>query len=223
MNDIFGAQAECDEQPQRFLRTGRAIGGEQDPAHGADATSGPGIRTVPDGPRDDAPEGSSVVRMALARPLAGGEDRRMTTDLGQTPAPTASGPLSVVLFSGTDDKLSAAAILVAGAAMMGRPVRLFVQYWAADAFRRDRIFRDHGLAGGTTAAQREAFTAAASRGQHWSDTLRQAKELGDVRINVCALALELLGTAQEDFDPLIDDVQGVASFFADAGDAITFI
>jgi len=53
--------------------------------------------------------------------------------------------------------------------------------------------------------------------------LADGERLIDVRINVCALALELLGTAQEDFDPLIDDVQGVASFFADAGDAITFI
>jgi len=147
----------------------------------------------------------------------------MTTDLVQAPPPTASGPLSLVLFSGTDDKLSAAAILVAGAAMMGRPVRLFLQYWAADAFRRDHIFRHHGIAGGTTAAQRAAFTASVARGQHWSDTLRQAKELGDVRVSVCALALDLLGATKDDFDPVVDDVEGVAAFMAEAGDAITFI
>lgn len=160
--------------------------------------------------------------MALARPLAGREDRRMTTDLVQSP-PTASGPLSLVLFSGTDDKLSAAAILVAGAAMMGRPVRLFLQYWAADAFRRDHILRHHGIAGGTTATQRAAFTASAARGQHWSDTLRQAKELGDVRVSVCALALDLLNATKDDFDPVVDDVEGVVAFMAEAGDAITFI
>lgn len=150
----------------------------------------------------------------------------MTTSLADptgTPATTGPAPLSLVLFSGTDDKLSAAAILVAGAAMMGRPVRVFVQYWAADAFLRGRIARDHGLAGGTTAAQRALFEAAAARGQHWSDTLRQAKELGDVRIDVCALALDLLGAAEDDFDPLVDGVQGVAAFMGDAGESITFI
>lgn len=150
----------------------------------------------------------------------------MTTSLtgpAETPAPPGPAPLSLVLFSGTDDKLSAAAILIAGAAMMGRPVRVFVQYWAADAFRRDRIMRDHGLAGGTTAAQRSLFEATTARGQHWSDTMRQAKELGDVRISVCALALDLLSVTQDDFDPLVDDVLGVAAFIADAGDAVTFI
>lgn len=150
----------------------------------------------------------------------------MTTSLAEpteTPLPPTSAPLSLVLFSGTDDKLSAAAILVAGAAMMGRPVRIFVQYWAADAFRRDRIMRDHGIAGGTTGAQHSLFEAARARGQHWSDTLRQAKELGDVRINVCALGLDLLGVTQDDFDPLVDDVEGVAAFIAEAGDSITFI
>ena len=40
---------------------------------------------------------------------------------------------SLVLFSGTDDKLQAAATLAVGAAVMGRPVEIFLQYWALDA------------------------------------------------------------------------------------------
>ena len=55
-------------------------------------------------------------------------------------------PLNLILFSGTDDKLQAAAVLTAGAAALGRPVHLFLQYWALDAFRADHIDRDHGLA-----------------------------------------------------------------------------
>ena len=55
-------------------------------------------------------------------------------------------PLNLVLFSGTDDKLQAAAILTAGAAALGKPVNLFLQYWALDAFRADLIAADHGLA-----------------------------------------------------------------------------
>ena len=37
-------------------------------------------------------------------------------------------PLSLVLFSGTDDKLNAAAVLTVGASAMGRPVNIFLQY-----------------------------------------------------------------------------------------------
>src|SRR3972149_5210806 len=44
-------------------------------------------------------------------------------------------PLNLVLFSGTDDKLQAAAVLTAGAAALGRPVHIFLQYWALHAFR----------------------------------------------------------------------------------------
>ena len=55
-------------------------------------------------------------------------------------------PLALVLFSGTDDKLNAAAVMAAGAAALGRPVHVFLQYWALDAFRADRIKNDHGLA-----------------------------------------------------------------------------
>src|SRR5690349_24752226 len=54
-------------------------------------------------------------------------------------------PLSLVLFSGTDDKLNAAAVLTVGAAAMGRPVNIFLQYYALDAFRADRIAQDHNL------------------------------------------------------------------------------
>jgi len=57
-----------------------------------------------------------------------------------------SDSLSIVLFSGTADKLHAAGTIAAGAAAMGRPVNVLLMYWALDAFRADRIENDHGLA-----------------------------------------------------------------------------
>ena len=53
--------------------------------------------------------------------------------------------LSLVLCSGTDDRLTGAAVLVVGAAAMERKVEILLQYWALDAFRADRITKDHGL------------------------------------------------------------------------------
>ena len=75
--------------------------------------------------------------------------------------------LSLVLFSGTDDKLNAASVLTAGAAAIGRPVHLFLQYWALDAFRADRIADDHGVApeGGPEGLQAVAAPAAHHRGR----------------------------------------------------------
>lgn len=127
-------------------------------------------------------------------------------------------PLSLVLFSGTDDKLQAAAVLTAGAAALGRQVHLFLQYWALDAFRCDRINLDHGLAPEAGDAGRAAVDALHSAGQaSWADTMRMAKELGSVDIQACSLSMDLLHLDAADLDPLVDGVQGVTAFYSDAG------
>jgi len=133
--------------------------------------------------------------------------------------------VSIVLFSGTDDKLAAAAVLAAGGAALGRPVRIFLQYWGLNAFRADRIMSDHGLVPEAGAAGRAAVDAAAKAGQaHWADTLRMAKELGDVDIQACSASMVLLKLKQSDLDPMVDGVEGVAAFYSNAGDGqIIFI
>lgn len=129
--------------------------------------------------------------------------------------------LSLVLFSGTDDKLNAAAVLTAGAAAMGRKVNIFLQYWALDAFRADRIHKDHGLAPEAGPEGAEAYRR--HGGQHWSEIFRQAKEIGDVKIHACSLSMEMFGLTVEDLDPLVDDQEGVATFFMDVDGPVTFI
>jgi peroxiredoxin family protein len=133
--------------------------------------------------------------------------------------------ISFVLFSGTDDKLQAAAVLTAGAAALGRPVKIFLQYWALDAFRADRIAADHGLAPEAGEAGRAAVQAAAKAGQaHWAETLRMAKEIGGVDIQACSLSMDILKLEQTDLDPLVDGVEGVTAFYINAGEGqIVFI
>lgn len=133
-----------------------------------------------------------------------------------------SETLSLVLFSGTDDKLTSAAILAVGAAAMGRNVNVFLQYWALDAFRRDRIHRDHGAApeAGSEGAR---LIEQQERTQHWSEILQQAKEIGDVKVAACAKSMEMFAITKADLDPLVDEVEGVAAFMADATGSITFI
>jgi peroxiredoxin family protein len=134
-------------------------------------------------------------------------------------------PLNLVLFSGTDDKLQAAAVLTAGAAALGKPVNVFLQYWALDSFRKDRIDRDHGLAPEAGEEGRAAVQALASAGQaSWAETLRQAKELGEVDIQACSLSMDLLHLEHEDLDPLVDGVEGVTAFYLNAGEGqVVFI
>jgi len=125
-------------------------------------------------------------------------------------------PLSLVLFSGTDDKLNAAAVLTVGAAAMGRPVNIFLQYYALDAFRANRITADHNLSPEATAEQSPAIRA--HPGNHWSDLLKQAKGVGEVDIQACALSMEMFHLKKADLDPLVDGIEGVAAFMASAAD-----
>jgi len=133
--------------------------------------------------------------------------------------------LNLVLFSGTDDKLQAAAVLTAGAAALGKPVNVFLQYWALDAFTRAKIDNDHGLSPEAGTDGRKAVDALSKAGQaSWAETLRQAKELGSVDIQACSLSMDLLGLEAEDLDPLVDGIEGVTAFYLNAGEGqVVFI
>jgi peroxiredoxin family protein len=128
-----------------------------------------------------------------------------------------SDTLSIVLFSGTSDKLHAAATLAAGAAAMGRPVNILLQYWALDAFRTERIEVDHGLA-------YEAMASGAAKPVNgaaaipWLETFRMAKELGEMSILACSGSLDVLGIDITAMDPLVDASGGIATFLMSAED-----
>jgi peroxiredoxin family protein len=132
--------------------------------------------------------------------------------------------LSLVLFSGTDDKLTAAAVLAVGAAAMGRKVNVLLQYWAVEAFGRDSIRKDHGVAPEAGPEGASAIARGAERGQlHWADLFEQAKLVGEVDIQACALSMDLFEITRDDLDPLVDGVEGVAAFMAGATGPIVFI
>ena len=131
------------------------------------------------------------------------------------------GTISLALFSGTDDRLQASAVLTVGAAAMGRKVNVFLQYWALDAFRADRVLKDHGV---STEAGEDGRRAMRDQGKpHWSELLRQAKLIGDVRIRACSDSMEMFHLTLHDLDPMVDEIWGVASFFMEADGGVTFI
>ena len=111
-------------------------------------------------------------------------------------------------------------MLTAGAAALGRPVHLFLQYWALDAFRADRIERDHGLAPEAGAAGRAAVDALRAAGQ--VELGRDAAPGQGPRRRRHPGLLAVDGPAppgpEADLDPLVDGVEGVTGFYLEAGD-----
>ncbi|WIG58271.1 MAG: NADH dehydrogenase [Ktedonobacterales bacterium] len=121
--------------------------------------------------------------------------------------------MSLIVFSGTVDKLMAASILTTGAAAMGMEVELFLTTWGLEAFRKDAYktntrvsadFQDYA------SPMMEAMQA--KHVPSWMENLLGAREIGDVKVFACSMTMELFGIKHEDLEPIVDEVTGVATF-----------
>lgn len=128
--------------------------------------------------------------------------------------------MSLVVFSGTTDKLTAAATMATGAAVMGMEVELFLTFWGLEAIKKgakerapriDPAFADYGP------VMMELMQA--KNVPHWLDSIRTAREIGNVKISACGMTMELFGMKKEDLEDVVDDVVGVATFIEMAKDA----
>ena len=121
--------------------------------------------------------------------------------------------MSLVLFSGTVDKLLAASVLTTGAAAMGMEVDVFLTTWGVEAFRKGayktntRISKEYEDYGST---MRELM--AAKKAPTWMENFESAREIGTVRFSACSLTMDLYGIKLEDLEPMVEEVTGVASF-----------
>lgn len=121
--------------------------------------------------------------------------------------------MSIIVFSGTVDKLMAASILATGGAAMGMEVELFLTTWGLEAFRKDnyktnmRISKDFEDYGPIMIEQMKA-----KKVPSWMDTLKDAKEIGELKVYACSMTMELYGMKLEDLEPIVEEVTGVATF-----------
>ena len=57
-----------------------------------------------------------------------------------------------------------------------------------------------------------------------AELLKQAKDVGEVNIQACALSMDMFHLKHADLDPLVDGVEGVAAFMASASEGqVVFI
>jgi len=128
--------------------------------------------------------------------------------------------MSLVVFSGTADKLTAVATLATGAAAMGLEVDLFLTFWGLEAFKKNAngnvplVSAEFAELG---PMMREVMQA--KRVPSWLDTLRGAREIGAVKVYACSATMELFGHKLEDLEDIVDEVTGAASFIDRAKDS----
>ena len=111
--------------------------------------------------------------------------------------------MSIIVFSGTVDKLMAASILATGGAAMGLEVELFLTTWGLEAFRKDdyktnmKVSKDFEEYGPVMMEQMMA-----KKVPSWMDNLKGAMEIGDVKIYACSMTMELFDMKLADLEPI---------------------
>ncbi len=121
--------------------------------------------------------------------------------------------MSLVVFSGTVDKLMAASIMATGGAAMGMDVEVFLTFWGLEAFRKDAYKTNQKVSADFQEyAPVMMEVMQAKNVPTWMDNLTGAKEIGNVKISACSMTMELFGLKLGDMEPIVDEVTGVAAF-----------
>ncbi|BDC17243.1 DsrE/DsrF/DrsH-like family protein [Acidianus sp. HS-5] len=124
-----------------------------------------------------------------------------------------SKKLSLIVFSGTADKLMPVGILASGAAAAGYEVNLFFTFWGLQAITKKSIGQPQPIDKnyeqfGPVMMQRMQEMKYPS----WDQLVMQAKEVGEVKVYACSTTMEFFGIKREDLADFVDDVVGVATF-----------
>lgn len=128
--------------------------------------------------------------------------------------------MSIILFSGTVDRLFAVATLATGGVAMGLDVDIFLTFWGLNAFRKDQVRTNQRFSADFAEFAEPALQAMQAKNvPHWLDTLRAAQEIGNVRVLACSMTMQLFGWTLEDLDPIVSEVTGVATFVEKARDS----
>jgi len=121
--------------------------------------------------------------------------------------------MSLIVFSGTVDKLMAVATLATGGAAMGMEVDIFLTFWGLEAFRKGAYLQNTKISKDFEEFGPAAMEAmAAKKVPNWLDTLKGAKEIGTVKVVACSMTMELFGHKLADMEDIVEDIAGVATF-----------
>jgi len=126
------------------------------------------------------------------------------------------------LFTGSVDKLTAAGIILGGAAANDMKVDIYVLLQGARAFRKDIGDNPDKLQMSENPAMKEEFLQSLKnlKVKTWVEFFKEAREIADVKIHICGLAGKIWGAEKlEDFIDIADDICGISAYITSAQEA----
>ena len=129
--------------------------------------------------------------------------------------------MSLVIFSGTEDKLMAASIIASGAVANDMDVNIFVTFWGlTKTLKAGKSAPELSFDGQKMKDQVFAIMKQKNI-PDWITMLNNAKEVGNIKVYGCAMFADMLSLKKEDMDPIVDEIIGVNEFVSMSKDSVT--
>jgi len=130
--------------------------------------------------------------------------------------------MTLGLFTGSIDKLTAAGVIISGAVADDYQVDVYVLLQGARVFKKEVGDDATQLPMAENPQLKEEFEASLKelKVKTWLEFFRTAKELSEVKIHVCGLAGKIWGADKlSDFVDIVDDIVGINSYITSAQEA----
>ena len=130
--------------------------------------------------------------------------------------------MTLALFSGSVDKLTAAGVILSGAVVDDMDVDIFVLMQGARAFKKEIGDNPDKLSMAENPHLKAEFLASLKElnVKTWLEFFREAKELSNVKIYICGLAGKIWkGDKLDDFVDVVDEIVGISEYISSAEEA----
>jgi peroxiredoxin family protein len=117
--------------------------------------------------------------------------------------------ISIIVSSGSIEKLQMAAMVASVGAVSGNEVLVFISMNALPVFRK-------GATAETPAEGAVGKLLVEKKAPPFKQLFQQAVELGDAKILPCSMAMDILGYRQEDIEAYVGAPMGLTKFLDDA-------
>lgn len=129
--------------------------------------------------------------------------------------------VSIVLFSGTEDKLMAASIIASGAVANNMDVDIFVTFWGLTKAMKNPPLPPNVSFDGQMMKDQMFALMKEKNMPDWISLINNAKEVGNIKVYGCALFADMMQLKKEDLNPIIDEIIGVNEFVSISKDSMT--
>ena len=117
--------------------------------------------------------------------------------------------ITIVVFSGSADRLVGMSVLVSGAVALDLEVDIYLMLWGAYAFKKGNFGTELPLSEYNSLENEFKRIIESGIVPPWYKMLKDAKETGTVRIHACGAAVKAWNAELKDLE-LVDDIVGAS-------------